>query len=54
MNNQDQSIITGATVLTATSWAATYQPYFSIAASCGTLVLVIFGVINYLRKWKKN
>jgi hypothetical protein len=54
MNNQDQSFIAGATVLTATSWAATYQPLFSIAASCGTLVLVIFGVVNYLRKWKKN
>jgi len=54
MNNQDQSFIAGATVLTATSWAATYQPLFSIAASCGTLVLVIFGVVNYLKKWRNR
>jgi hypothetical protein len=52
MTNQDQSFIAGATVLTATSWAATYQPMFSIAASCATVVLVLFGIINYFKKWK--
>jgi hypothetical protein len=54
MNNQDQSFIAGATVLTAASWAAKYQPLFSIAASCATVILVLFGVINYLKKWRKN
>jgi hypothetical protein len=54
MNNQDQSLIAGATILTAASWAAKYQPLFSIAASCGTVILVLFGVINYLKKWKKE
>lgn len=52
MSNNEGSIITGATILTATSWAAKYQPWFSIAASCATVVIVIFGIINYIRKWK--
>jgi hypothetical protein len=54
MNNQDQSFIAGATLLTATSWASKYQPMFSIAASCATVILVIFGVINYLKKWRNR
>lgn len=52
MTNNEGAVITGATILTATSWAAKYQPLFAIAASCGTLVLVAFGVINYIKKWK--
>ena len=52
MNNHEGAIITGATVLTATSWAAKYQPWFSIAASCATVTIVIFGIINYIKKWK--
>ena len=52
MNNHEGAIITGATVLTATSWAAKYQPGFSIAASCATVIIVIFGIINYVKKWK--
>ncbi len=54
MTNNEQTLLAGATILTATSWAAKYQPLFAIAASCGTLLLVVFGVINYLRKWRKN
>jgi hypothetical protein len=54
MSNHDQTILAGATILTAASWAAKYQPLFSIAASCATVVLVLFGVINYLKKWRKN
>lgn len=52
MSNNEGAIITGATILTAASWASKYQPLFSIAASCATVLLVLFGVINYLKKWK--
>jgi len=54
MNSHEGSIITAATLLTATSWAAKYQPWFSIAASCATVIIVIFGIINYLKKWKRK
>jgi len=54
MNNNDGAIITGTTLLTATSWASANQPWFSIAASCATIIIVIFGIINYLRKWKQT
>ena len=54
MNHNEGAIITGTTLLTATSWASANQPWFSIAASCATIIIVIFGVINYLRKWKRN
>lgn len=54
MNNNDGALITGSTLLTATSWAASATPWFSIAASCATIIIVIFGIINYLKKWKRE
>ena len=54
MSNHEGAIITGATILTATSWAAEHQPWFSIAASCATVIIVIFGIINYFKKWKRK
>jgi hypothetical protein len=54
MTNNEGAVITGATILTATSWAAKYNPWFSIAASCATVIIVILGIINYLKKWRKN
>jgi len=54
MNNSDGALITGTTLLTATSWASANQPWFSIAASCATIIIVIFGIINYLKKWKRE
>ncbi len=52
MNNNEGAIIGGSTLLTATSWAAANSPWFSIAASCATVIIVIFGIINYVKKWK--
>jgi hypothetical protein len=52
MTNNESAIIGGSTFLTATSWAAANTPWFSIAASCATIIIVIFGIINYLKKWK--
>jgi hypothetical protein len=54
MTNNEGAIITGTTLLTATSWASANQPWFSIAASCATVIIVIFGIANYLRKWKRE
>jgi hypothetical protein len=54
MNNNEGAIIGGSTFLTATSWAAANTPWFSIAASCATIIIVIFGIINYLKKWKRE
>jgi len=54
MNNNEGAIIGGSTFLTATSWAASATPWFSIAASCATIIIVIFGIINYLKKWKRE
>ena len=53
MNNNEGAIIVGSTLLTATSWAANNSPWFSIAASCATVIIVIFGIVNYLKKWKR-
>lgn len=54
MNNNEGALITGSTLLTATSWASAATPWFSIAASCATITIVIFGIINYLKKWKRE
>jgi hypothetical protein len=54
MNNNEGALITGSTLLTATSWAASATPWFSIAASCATITLVIFGIVNYLKTWKQQ
>ena len=54
MNNNEGAIIGGSTILTATSWATTNSPWFSIAASCATVIIVIFGIVNYLKKWRQQ
>jgi hypothetical protein len=54
MNDNESGLILGTTLLAATSWAASHQAEFSIAASIGAVLLSIFGIINYIRKWRKN
>jgi hypothetical protein len=48
------NIIVGSSLLTGVSWASAASPWFSIAASCATIIIVIFGIINYLRKWRNS
>jgi hypothetical protein len=53
MNNDDDYLI-GSGILAAASWAETVQPIFSVIASLGAIVLAIFGMINYWKKWKRE
>jgi hypothetical protein len=52
--NQDGNYVIGSGMLALASWATTLQPVFSILASIAAIVLAIFGIINYLRKWKQT
>jgi hypothetical protein len=51
-NNGDYLI--GSGILAAASWAETVQPIFSVIASLGAIVLAIFGIVNYWKKWKRE
>ena len=48
------NVIIGSSLLTGVSWASAASPWFSIAASCATITLVIFGIVNYLKTWKQQ
>jgi len=50
----DGDYIVGSGILAAASWAASVQPIFSVLASIGAIVLAIFGIVNYIKKWKKE
>jgi hypothetical protein len=51
---QDTNYIVGSGILAAASWATQVQPILSVLASIGAIVLAIFGIINYLKKWKRE
>lgn len=53
-NNNEGPLIIGTTLLAATSWASAHQAEFSIAASVAAILLSAFGIVNYIRKWKRK
>lgn len=50
----DSSYIAGSGLLAFASWATSVQPIFSVFASIGAILLAIFGIANYIKKWKQQ
>jgi ABC-type nickel/cobalt efflux system permease component RcnA len=50
----ESEYIAGTVILTATSWHTELQPIFSILASLSAIILAIFGIVNYWKKWKRE
>jgi len=54
MNLHDSDYIVGSVTLALAAKATALQPIFSNVASLCAILLAIFGMINYIIKWKKG
>jgi len=50
----DSDYIIGSGTLAIASYATAVQPILSDLASIGAIIITIFGIVNYIKKWKKE
>jgi hypothetical protein len=50
----DSDYIIGSGTLAIASYATAVQPILSDLASIGAIVITIFGIVNYIKKWKRE
>ena len=51
---EDFDYINGTMLLIGTAWFTEYHEVFSTLAHICAIVLSIFGMINYIKKWKRK